>query len=151
MKRYSINLIEIVDWTIIPDEIRMLCYNFYATRISGHKINLEWEPGTDSEEKIISEIIDFELKRNRNCLYWNNVFSHLLEVNNIPIYNEVINNTEAKCRWEIEILESIYLFFDLADSTIMLKKDSETLFIKDWTEFNGKDFYALIKKINFRF
>ncbi|MGJ8594233.1 MAG: hypothetical protein ACSHXF_16910 [Aquaticitalea sp.] len=153
MKRYSIDQIEILDWNIVWNEVRMLCYNINATRISGHEIGMEWVFETDGEKRITTDIANFELNQNRASSYWNKVFVNLLKLNKIPFYNNInrdkIENDNFS--WEIEILEFIYLTFDLNNSEILLKQNSELLFFKKWQEFDGNDFYELIKKINFRF
>mgnify|MGYP003642102011 FL=1 len=131
----------------------MLYYNINAKRISGHEIGMEWVFETDGEKRITTDIVNFELNRNRASSYWNKVFINLLELNKIPFNNSInIDKIENdNFSWEIEILEFIYLTFDLNNSVILLKQNSELLFLKKWQEFDGNDFYELIKKINFRF
>ena len=69
------------DWTFEYDETRMGWYNINATRITGNSIGIDGTDEYSGLERIISDIVDFELTQNRTYSYWNNVFSEIFKSN----------------------------------------------------------------------
>ena len=136
------------DWTFDFNETRMGWYNINAIRNTGNLIGID---GTDEDsglERIISDIVDFELTQNRTYLYWNNVFSEIFESNGI-IFNNNLKlekpNDHFKS-WVIK-LYNLELYFKSSEPEIRLIKNDKQLYSKKWYEFNGTEFYKLINKI----
>lgn len=153
MKRYCIRKIEILDWKINWLETRMGWYNINAERVSGNKIGIDGVTYDEGTERIVSDVINFELSLNRTNSYWNNVFQKLLEVNKIPFENDLIFDNPNKhfSSWSIEILEDIYLSFSSDENVVQLTKNKDLIASINWNDFNGTKFYKLIQSINFRF
>ena len=153
MKRYCIERIEILDWKINWCETRMGWYNIKAERVSGNKIEIDGVTYTEGTERVITDIINFELSLNKANSYWNNLFQNLLKINKIPFSNDLIIDNPNKhfSSWSIEILEDIYLSLNTEKLLIQLIRSKDLLFSIDWNDFNGTEFYKLIQKLNFRF
>ncbi len=136
------------DWTFDFKETRMGWYNINATRNTGNLIGID---GTDEDsglERIISDIVDFELTQNRTYLYWNNVFSEIFESNGIKFHNNLKlekPNDHFKS-WVIK-LYNLELYFKSSEPEIRLIKNEKQLYSKKWSEFSGTEFYKLINEI----
>ncbi|PSG91645.1 hypothetical protein [Aurantibacter aestuarii] len=136
------------DWTFDFDGTRMGWYNINATRITGNLIGID---GTDEYiglEKIISDIVDFELIQNRTYSYWNKVFAEIFKSNGLIFHNnlELETPNDHFKSWVIK-LYNVELYFKCSEPEIRLIQNEKRLYSKKWTEFNGTEFFKLLNQI----
>ena len=136
------------DWTFDFDETRMGWYNINATRVTGNLIGIDGTDEYTGLERIISDIVDFEITQNRTYSYWNSVFAEIFKSNGI-IFNNNLNlenpNDHFKS-WVIKLYD-VELYFKSSEPEIRLTRNEKLLYSKKWTEFNGTEFYKLIREI----
>ena len=136
------------DWTFDLEETRFGTYNITATRITGNKIRID---GTDEYrglERIVSDIVDFELTQNRTYAYWNNVFTKIFKSIGIKFHNnlELENPNDHFKSWVIKLYNA-KLYFKSSKPEIRLIKNEKRLYSKKWVEFSGTEFYKLMNEI----
>ncbi|REE07623.1 hypothetical protein DFQ09_1173 [Winogradskyella pacifica] len=123
-------------------------YNINATRITGNLIGIDGTDEYSGLEKIISDIVDFELTQNRTYSYWNNVFAKIFKSNGIVFHNnlELKNPNDHFKSWVIK-LYNVELYFKSSEPEIRLIKNEKRLYSKKWSEFSGTEFYKLMNEI----
>lgn len=136
------------DWTFEYEETRMGWYNINATRITGNSIGIDGTDEYSGLERIISDIVNFELTQNRTYSYWNNVFSEIFKSNRIIFHNNLIleNQNDHFKSWVIKLYD-VELYFKSSEPEIRLIRNEKRLYSKKWTEFNGTEFYKLLNEI----
>jgi len=136
------------DWTFDFDETRMGWYNINATRTTGNLIGIDGTDEYGGLERIISDIVDFELTQNRTYSYWNNVFVEIFKSNGIIFHNDLELETpnDHFKSWVIK-LYSFELYFKSSEPEIRLIRNEKRLYSKKWTEFNGTEFFKLLNEI----
>jgi len=136
------------DWTFDYEETRMGWYNINATRITGNQIGIDGTDEYSGLERIISDIVDFELTQNRTHSYWNNVFVEIFKSNRIIFYNnlDLEKPNDHFKSWVIKLYD-VELYFKSSEPEIRLIRNEKRLYSKKWTEFSGTEFYKLINEI----
>jgi hypothetical protein len=136
------------DWTFDFDETRMGWYNINATRITGNLIGIDGTDEYSGLERIISDIVDFELTQNRTYSYWNNVFAEIFKSNGIIFHNNLeLENPNAHFKSWVIKLYNVELYFKSPEPEIRLIKDEKRLYSKKWSKFSGTEFYKLLNEI----
>ena len=136
------------DWTFDFNETQMGWYNINAIRVTGNIIGINGTDEYTGIERIVSDIVDFELAQNRTGSYWNSVFADIFKSNGITILNslEFENPDDHFKSWVIKLYD-VQLYYKSSKPEIILKKNKRRLYSKKWSEFNGAEFFKLLDEI----
>ena len=136
------------DWSFDFDETRMGWYNINASRVTGNTIGIDGTDEYSGLERIVCDIINFELTQNRTFSYWNSVFAETFKSNGIIFQNnlELKNPNDHFKSWVIK-LYNVELYFKSSEPEIRLIKNEKILYSKKWSEFNGIEFHKLLNEI----
>ncbi|WP_412560360.1 hypothetical protein [Winogradskyella sp. MIT101101] len=136
------------DWTFDYEETRMGWYNLNATRTTGNLIGINGTDEYSGLERIISDIVDFELTQNRTYSYWNKVFAEIFKSNGLIFNNNLkLEQPDDHFKsWVIKLYD-IALYFKSSEPEIRLIRNEKRLYSKKWTEFSGTEFYKLMNEI----
>jgi len=136
------------EWTFDYEETQMGWYNLNAIRNTGNLIGINGTDEYSGLERIVSDIVDFELTQNRSYSYWNNVFAEIFKSNGIIFNNNLKpeNPNDHFKSWVIKLYD-VELYFKSSEPEIRLIRNEKRLYSKKWTEFSGTEFYKLISQI----